>query len=399
MPEGPDAGLRQLAALRDLWSAHGALRQAVAATRGLHRLRAAARGKDHPDALLEQAALGTLLQRAGQPEGAALLDRAWATLRSVAGGHDLRVAVVAQNVAAARLREGRLDEAEHALEIAYRIRKERAPATVGLVAAQLGEVHHARGRAGEAVPLLAEALKLATEREGPAAPRTLARRQMLGTVLNQLGRYGEAVAVLRPLVTSLPPAAAPDLRAAARFELGLALHRSGVREEAVRCIEEALRLTRSLGDHPSLSNRVTLLAELHAERGRVDEAEGLLNEAIELDRRRHGDASPQVASRMAGLGAFLLRYGRDDEALGWLDAACSLLRTTVGDADPQTTAVVDTTVRQLLERVQASVARRDLVLARALVHRAFELGQPVLGRDHEALRHLRQLRDNHRLGT
>jgi tetratricopeptide (TPR) repeat protein len=403
VPDGPDAGWRQLSALRDLWSAAGLVQAAIASTQALLRSRGAALGKDHPDAVLEQAALGTLLQRAGrQREGGELLDRAWSTLRSVAGGRDLRVAVVAQNVAASRLREGQLDEAEHALEIAYRIRTELAPGTVALVAAQLGEVRHAVGRSAEAVPLLQEAVARTAEREGPGSPRTLARSQMLGTVLNQLGRYREAAEVLRPLVAALRPDASAEVRAAAAFELGLALHRTGIKEEAARRVEDALRLTRQLGTderpHASLANRVTLAAELHLDRGRLEAAEGLLQEAIELDRRRFGDASPEVASRFAGLGAFLLRHGRADEALGWLDAACSLLRSTVGDGDARTTAVVGTTVGQLLQQVQAGLERRDMALARVLSRRALEIGTPVLGRDHEALRQLRQLRDKYSLG-
>ncbi|MEQ1567566.1 MAG: tetratricopeptide repeat protein, partial [Myxococcota bacterium] len=311
LPPGPELGWRQLASLREFWAARGPLSAAVAATRALHHHRASTAGRDHPDAWLEQAALGSLLQRAGAArEGAALLDQAWAALRSTAGGRDLRVAIVAQNVAAARFREGRLADAEHALEIALRIRRELAPATTALVAAQLGEVRMHLGRPADAVDLLQEAASATAAAEGADSPRALARAQMWGTVLNQLGRYPQVVEVLRPVAAA---ARDDEVRASVAFELGLALDRTGHREEGLRRIDEALRITRALGqggvDHPALANRVVQMAQLHLERERLDEAEGLLREAVDITRRASGDSSPEVAERYVGLGQFLARFG------------------------------------------------------------------------------------------
>lgn len=396
--DGPDAGLRQLLALRDLWSAHGVLCPALAATRALVGLRTAALGSAHPDVVLEHAALGTLLQRAGQIAlGGELLDRAWTTLRSVAGGHDLRVAVVAQNVAALRMKQGEVGEAEHALEIAYRIRTARAPDTTGLVAAQLGEIRAGLGRPADALPLLREAWEKTARTEGPTATRTLARAQMLGTVLNQLGRYPEAIAALRPVYDAFGADADPERRAAVAFELGLALDRTGTREEGLRRIEEALRITRQLEiggqPHATLSNRVTMMAQLHAERGRTEVAEGLLREAMEADRRLFGDASAEVAGRYAALGQFCVRFGRVEEAVGWLDAACSLLRSTVGDTDPATVAVADQTAAVLTALARTALEARDRELAGDLLLRAHELAQPVLGFGHEKTRRIRELLD------
>ncbi|MEQ1505283.1 MAG: tetratricopeptide repeat protein [Myxococcota bacterium] len=316
---GPDAGIRQLAGIRD-WLGQRDPRAAVAIGRAVVDHRVRVDGPEHPDTLLELGALGTWLHRAGaSAEGSAVLDRAWTAIRSVAGGRDLRVAVVAQNVAAARLRDGRLADAGHALDVAHRIRRELAPATTGLVAAQLGEVQLQLGRTAEAVPLLREAFDRTAASDGPRAPRTIARGQMLGTVLNQLERYAEAAKVLRSVVDGVD-AADPDRRAAVAFELGLASYRSGAREEGIRRVEEAVRWTRAVGTvagpHPSLANRVTMLAQIHVERGRSEEAEGLLKEATEADRRTFGDASPEVAGRYAELGRMLARVGRADEALG-----------------------------------------------------------------------------------
>jgi tetratricopeptide (TPR) repeat protein len=389
-------GWRLLSGLRDLWNARGNLPAALAASRALHAHRLATLGREHPDTWLELAAVGALLQRRGEVrEGASFLDQAWVGLRSVAGGRDPRVAVVAQNVAQVRVRQGLLDEAEHALEVAYRIRKDALPDSVGLVAAQLGEIRVRLGRPKEAVPLLREALELTARLEGPGSPRAQARGHMLGTVLNQLERYKEAVEVLRPVHAAAP--VDPEVRASVAFELGLALDRTGAKEEGLRRIEESLRLTRALGDHPSLANRVTLMAQLHADRSRLEEAEGLLREATEIDRRRFGDASAEAAIRQAALGQFLARFGRKDEAVGLLDSACSLLRSTAGDADPRTVAVVELATGLVADQVASAAARKDRELASALVRRGLSLAEPVLGPAHARTRRLRELRDKHRL--
>lgn len=396
---GPDAGLRQLLALRDFWNAQGDLRPALAATRALLGLRVAALGRDHPDALVELAALGTLVERAGRAdEGRAMLEQAWAGLGPLAGARDLRVAVVAQNVAGARARAGMPADALAALEIAYGIRKALAPATTGLVAAQLGEVRMQLGRTREALPLLEEAHKAAVEREGEVSPRAGARAQTLGAAYNRLERWTQAARVLEPVHASLPEDADPDRRATLAFELGLALVRSGSREAGLRRLEESLRVTRELrapdgGPHRSLPNRLTLLAELQLEKGRVEEAEGLLQEALEAEKRAFGPASPQVGSRYLVLGRLAVRRGRSDEALGWLDAAASLLRSTLGDAHPDTAAAVEGLVARLLEEAEGALSRRDRDLARELLRRAHAVAAPVLGHAHEKVRKVRDLLD------
>jgi tetratricopeptide (TPR) repeat protein len=403
VPEGEEIGLRQLHALRDFWSAQNHLRPALVATRWLYEKRQTTLGRGHPATLLELAALGSLLQRSGDEAGGAeRLEQAWTLLRSAAAGRDLRLAVAAQTLAGWRVRQGQREEAAYALEIAYRIRKEANPQSTGLVAAQLGELRVAAGRTAEALPLLAEALERTVAQEGTSSPRTATRAQMLGTVLNQLGRHKEAVLALRPAHETLKSTPEPERRAAVAFELGYALHHEGVREEGLRVVEEAIRLTRQLGTegaaHPTLATRLTLLARLQVERGRPEEAEGLMMEALDLERRMHGDHSLAVAERYAALGGFCVRFGRTDEALGWLDAACSLLASTAGVQDPRTRSAVETQLGLLADLAEAAAQRRDRGLAADLVGRATEIGGPVLGHAHAAMRRIRELRDKHHLG-
>jgi tetratricopeptide (TPR) repeat protein len=385
--------LRLLAILRDLAAQAGDLRVAVGTGRAVVAALAAERGKDHVDTWFETAVLGALLDRVRPAdEGLRLLDAAHRRLEPL--GRDLRVAVAAQHLGAALVRAGRWPLALAPLQRAVELRRALAPDTVGLASAQLGELLVKLGRPADAVRPLTEAHALTARQEGPSAPRTLARAQVLGTTLVALERYPEAVQVLRPVLEHLPPDEL-ERRAAVAFELGLALDRSGSEEEAVRRVEEAVRSTRQLSDaaglpNVALANRLGMMAQIHLRRGRGAEAEGLMLEALEAERRLHGDDSPEVAAMTAQLGHFCYRMGRRDEAVGWMDTATSLVETALGPEHPQTVAVADAHVALLLEVATAGWAS-DPEGSRALAERAFEVGGRLLGHAHARTRAARDL--------
>jgi len=383
LPGSADA-LQMLSGMREQWAATNRLRPAIAATRGLLRLRIASSGHDHPDTYVELGALGALAQRAGRvAEGGDMLVRAWEGIRRTAGGRDMRLAVVSSNVGLHYVRTGNLEEAERALEVSYRIRKDLAPASVGHVAAQLGEVRLARGSTGEAVDLLGEALEVYRVTFGAEHPRTDNRAQALGALLVNLGRYAEAAAVLRSVAARSDQAPA-DRRAAVDFDYGVAMYHSGGSEEGLRRIEAAVRATRAMSSEDgtpdrALASRVTVYAGLQLERRRAQEAEGLLQEAVEAERRLHGEDSVQIAERYANLGTFLAKCGRIDEALGFLDVSASLMRSLLGDGDRRTRSVVIKQVSLLLARAKQARERSDQALEGMALTRAFQLAEPVLG--------------------
>lgn len=394
-----DAGRVQLGRLRDFWSRLDDLRPALAATRGLLDVQVTRHGPEHPDALVELGALGALVQRAGRAdEGAAMLERAFDGLRSAAGGSDLRLAVVSSNLGLHYVRAGRAEDAERVLGTAYRIRSVQAPETAGLAAAQLGELRMRAGRLADALPLLREAWQRSVEQQGPDHPRTAARAHVLGALYARLGRHSDAARLLR---TAWEAARGDSERAAgAAMELGVALCQSGAEEEGLRRVEEAIRWTREASraePHPTLPARLTAYAQLQLQRGRPGEAEGILLEALEAEKRLNGDDSPQVADRYAVLGNFCARSGRGPEALGWLDAAASLLRTALGDAHPRTRQVVQQQSGLLVATANDALKRRDRALASELLARAWSLAEPVLGQADARVREIRELRRRHRL--
>ena len=392
-----DLAFHQLVALRNFWSAQRDLQPAIALTRGLLRLRVARSGHRDPDTLMELGALGALAQRAGKfEEGGQLLQKAFKAMQEVADEDDVRVAVVASNLARHWIHLGKLDKAEAALELAYDLRKRSAAGTEAMAAAQLGEVKSRRGDPEGALPLLKSAWMALRTELGDDHGKTMGRAQAYSLTLIKLDRHSEAVMPLRQVYAWAKKRGNGELRALASFHLGVALDQTGAREEGWRHVEEAIRSTREMGDgeglpHPNLASRLSTYAGMQLRKGRVGEAEGLLMEALEAERRLFGDSSVDVASRYATLGYFYARQGRTAEAMGWLDPAASLMRSAVGDTHPKTRVVVDYQAGMLIAQVERAAAQRKRDLARELVMRAWTLASPVLGFKSAKVRRIREL--------
>ncbi|MEZ4322469.1 MAG: tetratricopeptide repeat protein [Myxococcota bacterium] len=388
-------GVAILSLARDLWNRSGNLRMATAVTRGLLGWHVANQGQQHPDTFVELGALGYLAQRAGrEAEGAAMLEEAWAGLRSVVGGRDLRLAVVAGNLGLHYARSGDLEQGEHVLEQAYRIRKRAAPLTVANVAGQLGEVRLRLGRVEDALECLRDAWMAELDQFGENHPRTVQRARQLAIVLNQAEKYRESVAMWRGLDAIATASGQKEPMAEIGFGLGVALYHTHKREEAIRRVNQAVALTRELGGdtpHPELPERLTFLAQVHIDLRRPLEAEGLLTEAVERQTRISGPSSPEVARRYVRLAVLIAQLGRVDEAMGYMDGASSLLRSTLGDAHPHTQTAVEGTVDLLMQKAKQMADVEERKEATALLQHARSLGGQVLGFDHPSLLALQKL--------
>lgn len=351
-------GERLLSRVRDTWAAQGELRKAVATTRGLVRLRTVRLGAGHPGTLIELGALGALADRAGQRDEAYhMLEQAQNGLMQTVGEGDLRVAIVSGNLALHFMRHGRPDLAEQELVRALAIRRDKAPATTGVVAAQLADLYLRSERDEQAIPLLREAYEQTRERFGPLHARTVPKARVYAAVLTQFTQYDVAEPVLRDLYEHARQHGDDEQQAQAAFDLGMALRRVDRKEEAYRVLNEAVSLTRRIGDpHETLPERLTAWARVTLERRRPDEAEGLFREALQAETRLHGEGSVQVAIRYAELGKFIADRGRLAEGMGWLDPAASLLRGELGGEHPVTLLAAENLVELLL--IQADVARQ-----------------------------------------
>lgn len=347
------AGFAVLLLLRER-AASTELRPAVAVTRALIRWLGDRLGAEHPDTLAELGMLGVLAERSGRRDRAmGLMEQAWTGLRA-AGSHE-RAAAVGRRLVEVFAAEGRLGDALITMDACWETLK-RGP-TAGVVGLQRAELSSRLGHSDSAVLAATEAWEAHLATAGEAAASTPALGLAIGRLLVASRSFGTARGPLRVAVErgrALGWAGWPE----AAFLLIQALESTGVGDEALRTLEDALRSARS-GPTGVSAVWLALAARVMASRGRADEAERLLMEAMEVDRRAHGPASVEVAQRQAAIGRFLLRQGRVDEALGWLETAVGVLRRALPIEHESVRTAAEDLVTALVNRRSEAASQGD----------------------------------------
>jgi len=357
VPPGPmPPGETLLGRLRDLFSQAGRHPTAIALAQALFERREQALGPEHPETLVARSRLGAVLLRAGELDAAGgHLLRAHRGLRAAMERPDLRAAQAAIDLASYLRQRGEPEQAARALLQAYEIRRRAAPGSVGLLAAQLGELLLELGDDDAAADRLSEAWDLLRQTRGEHDRVTLDRARLLGPLLVRLDQPERALPVLRSLAAWTGAHGTPEERASVDFALGRALDQTDQPEEAYRHLERAIRWTRAhVGDddlpHPELPQRLAIWSRVVELRGRPAEAEGVLLEALEAERLLFGEASAEVGLRQAAIGDLCSRMRRLDDAIGWIESGLGLLRTALGDDHEVTAVVAERLIDLLLEK-------------------------------------------------
>lgn len=122
----------------------------------------------------------------------------------------------------------------------------------------------------------------------------------------------------------LPAVVAPALRTRVLLSLAFAEHFAGRNEDARAHFEEALALSRELGDRRSEGVVLGKLGNLDREQGRVEEARDHLESALRID-REVGDRHREGID-IGNLGVLHLEQGRLDLAREHYDAALAIHR-------------------------------------------------------------------------
>ncbi|MGQ0721565.1 MAG: tetratricopeptide repeat protein [Candidatus Eiseniibacteriota bacterium] len=139
-------------------------------------------------------------------------------------------------------------------------------------------------------------------------------------------RYEEAVRIAREAFGERD-----SLAASALGELGMVLTDQAKYDEAEAVLGEALAAARA-GRHRRLPHHLSNLANLEQKRGRLEAAEALYRESIELHRASapHGDVA--TARAMSELASVLLQLGRVSEGESLNREALAMLRREYGEA-------------------------------------------------------------------
>lgn len=261
-------------------------------------------------------------------EAEKLYRQALATRRSLLGDGHEAVATTLNSLAVCLLQSGRVDAAEpllkEALDIRLRIAGKGDPRVVQILH-NLGGVAFDRGDVQSAAERYREALVILRGVETPSRVPLVHTLTMLGAALEQTGDWTDAEKYLREALTinetfrrTLPAQFAVTLTTAA-----YCLNRHGKPEEAERLQREALEvMTARLGEaDPVTVSHMIKLARFLIEQQKLDEAETLARQILDLQRRAPTDAAG-MADALHVLGVTL--FWRQDYA-----AAEPLLRDSL----------------------------------------------------------------------
>lgn len=387
-----------LVKLREVFRRANRPRVALAFGRGVVD-RASALIADDPVFVFTQVgALGRLLDGLGRhDEAGELLERAWRGLSSVLG-EELAVANAAQSLGKNLRNRGDLAAASARIGEALAIRRLKTPGKIGALMAQRAElILELEGDESAADPLY-EAWKCLVNERGATAPFTIGRARLAAPVLHRVGRSHDAVEIFETIESWVREQGDPARLASFAFEFGRSLDAIGKEERSTRLVDESLRITKMIGEAQGgamaeLPQRLSTWALMQERRGRRNQAEGFMLEALEVETLLYGPTSTQVGLRQFVLGDLTYRAGRLDAAIGWIDSGLGLLRSSLGDEHELAALVAERLVDLLLEKADECIDElNDPDTGWEYIYRGRAITLDILGPDHPAHRTLKYYR-------
>lgn len=282
--------------------------------------------------------LGGIYQKLGKFDQADSLLRSSLDERKKLFGRDNRQ--VAESMVALgllRVDQAQWDDAERLVREGLAMSKRNLPLNHPDIAKgtlALGKVLAGRGDYNQAIPMLAEVVRL---RSTPStAPVDLAAALTeLANAHFYAGHYDDSDALNRralAIYTQLFGGGHP-LVANALINLGSSQFDRGNYAEAERLERKSLAITEAWygKDHPETASTQTILGRALMFQGHYDEAVALFERTLAIQEHIYGPVHPRVASALNELGGAALRRGNLDEAIARFTRMAEIYRTLYHD--------------------------------------------------------------------
>jgi serine/threonine protein kinase/tetratricopeptide (TPR) repeat protein len=260
---------------------------------------------------------------------------------------------------------GKLDQADPLLRLSLEQRRSTAgpdshDVADGLVA--LGLLRLDQAQAAEAERLVREGLAINRRRLSPQDPSVAKAESALGHVLEDRGAYDEAVKVLEETVRlqSSQRAVTKDLSESIS-ELATAHYYLGHFSMADSLNKRALAMDRQLygAVHPRVADDLYDLGLIQHDQGHDADAEQYYRQALAIKQSWYGKEHPDTALIMAAVGQSLVYQGRYDEAAPVLQQAVAIQERILGKVHPQVAMGLNTLGLLELRRGHLSEAEKD----------------------------------------
>ncbi len=282
------------------------------------------------DALSDQA---RALKENGRADDAIPVLTEAEALLATAGEGDPRAGAAAALLGGALQQQGKLAEADAALERARsRLRSAGGERSVTYIEAlaKHTDIKILREDLAAADSLSAEALALATAILDESDPKRMIALKARATALQNLGRDVEAETLRRQILTVSERIYGREHTetVSAMNNLATALYTQKRYAEVAPLFEQVVEMRRKMlgPEHPTLATAINNLASLKFSMQQPAEAEPLFREALAIRRRRFGNEHYNVATTLLGLGMAENAQGRPVEAAADLGESLRVMR-------------------------------------------------------------------------
>ena len=232
---------------------------------------------------------------------------------------------------------GRAGEAEPVLREALQLRRDHAndPEAIASSLNQLGMFLAYEGEYDEAEALLRESIDIRETIYDEEEPELAVSVMNLGLTVKWNGDFDEAevhyrraLEIRERTIGRAHPEYATNLD-----NLGVLLGQRGDYEESEACFKEALAIrTELLGEeHPDVALSLNNLATLYRVQGRLDDAEPMYRKVLELNTRIFGPGHARVATNLTNLASVELARGNTEEARDLFERSLAIRRTKFGN--------------------------------------------------------------------
>lgn len=239
---------------------------------------------------------------------------------------------------------GRLEEAESMLSLALERRRGASAQDEVESLVALGLLRVDQARLDDAEKLIREGLTRSRRELPPGHPAIAAATDSLGRVLEEKGKYAEAIPVLEEAVRlrSSPDSASADL-AASLYELSNAHFYAGRYKEAEELTRRVLAMNKEIyGDkHPRVAECLVNLGAIQQDLGNYVEAEKYHRQALEITRVFFGPDHHRTASGMTMVARALVFQGRFAEAVELLRQSLAIQEGVFGPVHPRVASALN----------------------------------------------------------
>jgi len=270
---------------------------------------------------------------------------------------------------------GEWKAADTLLARAYDLQQKVSPrpeADLAATLARRGRLYRLTGQLAEARRTLEEALVRARELYGVGHPETLRVQRELASVLRDRQEFRDAEPLLRDILAAVDTTG--DLSPFAletMSDLGYARYQLGRFDDAVAVLRPTLDHQRALFGELHVSTLATMraLGSAERDRGRLDEAEELYRQALRIARTLYGEEHAETESAMFVLALCLARKVDLDAAGELMRQALPLAMRLYGPDHPHVMARRMGVASILLDRDDRVGAERELQIILAGIRR------------------------------